>query len=317
MYGHTARNVRAHRARRQARGGSAAPGDHARAAAALASRETPARRTATETGRQAFTLIELLVVIGIIALLVSIMMPSVNYALELARRAKCATNLNAVGKALVLYERTEGSFPYVPLHGGSWAAEIGAARDDDPFDGEDATDRATTSALYLLVREGRCSASAFVCPSTDEKSQKVSGGWDFVDGTHVSYGLMNPYGEAKRFDAVEGGVVLLADAGPYFDPATGLRNDADVVDLSGDPSAETVEAANSPTHRGDGQNAMVYGGTVRFEKRPDCGVDRDNIYTRSNDADGGDPGGSIPAPGGDASQADQGPASDVDSYIVP
>lgn len=316
MYGHTARNVRAHGARRQARGGSAAPGDPIRAAAAPAGRGS-ARRIATEAPRSAFTLIELLVVIGIIALLVSIMMPSVNYALELARRAKCATNLNTIGKALVLYERAEGAFPYVPLHGGSWAAEIGAARDDDPFDGEDATDRAATSSLYLLVRDGRCSASAFVCPSSGEEPRNARGGWDFLDGTHVSYGLMNPYGQARRFDAVEGGVVLLADAGPYFDPTTGLRNDTDVVDLSGDPSAETVEAGNSPTHWGDGQNAMVYGGTVRFEKRPDCGVDRDNIYTRSNDGDGGDPGGSVPAPGGDASQADQGPASDVDSYIVP
>jgi len=54
-------------------------------------------------GRPAFTLVELLVVVGIIALLVTILMPSLSRAMELARRAVCASNLHNFGQAWHVY----------------------------------------------------------------------------------------------------------------------------------------------------------------------------------------------------------------------
>ena len=50
-----------------------------------------------------FTLVELLVVVAIIALLVSLLMPSLTRVKELARRTLCATNLHAIGKAWHFY----------------------------------------------------------------------------------------------------------------------------------------------------------------------------------------------------------------------
>ncbi len=65
------------------------------------------------SGKQtAFTLIELLVVIAIISLLVTILMPSLQKAKELARNTMCCTNLSGLGKAIYYYvQEFEGTFP--------------------------------------------------------------------------------------------------------------------------------------------------------------------------------------------------------------
>lgn len=54
--------------------------------------------------RKAFTLIELLVVVSIIALLVSILLPALGRARELAKRVQCATQLAGIGRAFALYQ---------------------------------------------------------------------------------------------------------------------------------------------------------------------------------------------------------------------
>ncbi len=61
-------------------------------------------RSPRQAGRQAFTLIELLVVVAIISLLVSILLPSLNRAKELARATKCLANLRSIGLALAMYQ---------------------------------------------------------------------------------------------------------------------------------------------------------------------------------------------------------------------
>lgn len=65
------------------------------------------------SSRRAFTLVELLVVIGIIAVLVGILLPTLSRAREQANTAACAAQLRNLAQGLTLYAaENRGSLPY-------------------------------------------------------------------------------------------------------------------------------------------------------------------------------------------------------------
>src|SRR5438874_8539928 len=66
--------------------------------------------------RRAFTLVELLVVIGIIAVLISVLLPALKMAREQALSAQCLANLRQCGQALYMYaNQNRGFFPQMQL----------------------------------------------------------------------------------------------------------------------------------------------------------------------------------------------------------
>jgi len=67
--------------------------------------------------RGAFTLVELLVVIGIIAVLISVLLPALSRARQAARRMACLSNLRQIGQSFRLYEtENRGYIPSAMTH---------------------------------------------------------------------------------------------------------------------------------------------------------------------------------------------------------
>lgn len=88
----------------------------------------------TKYNRTAFTLVELLVVISIIALLLAILMPSLQRAREQAKMIMCRSNQKELYKGIMLYAvSNDGRFEVADSFGNLWYHKIALYMGDDKY----------------------------------------------------------------------------------------------------------------------------------------------------------------------------------------
>jgi prepilin-type N-terminal cleavage/methylation domain-containing protein len=291
-----------------------------------------------------FTLVELLVVVAIIAILASVLLPSLGRARELARQSACKMSLNSIGKGFTQYEKNEGmrtggkgAMPRFQADGDPKVKlpTVNTATKDDLWkdtDNDNILDtpnldshQASMQQVWLLIGEKLATENMFGCPS-DEAFVKRSGnqgrfGW--TGAAQVSFSL-HWYSEANgsRYPlttSLDDDWVIMGDQHPSSKPcfqATGAPSAGAMVGVTAPDDSGQTGGVSPSNHPKDGENVLTLNGRVRWYGLKDknnyplnsyAGKESDDIYTMN---------GAVPMPAG-TSDPKTGKSKFVDTYLVP
>ncbi len=264
--------------------------------------------------RKAFTLIELLVVVAIIALLISILLPSLARARELSKRSVCAANLKGIGTACATYANdSEQVYPIPGASSTNQSAGMCATGFSYLGIGKNPPGRtvvtqtnslvvSTSRCFWMLIRDGATAPKQFICPSSDQTANQDTDPmlyYDFLQASELSYGIQVPFGgNGKPTTDRDPRMPLAADRGPFspsLEKATPDTSSAQTLEtalqsLTSGDVPDSWKRFNSPNHGGqgdgEGENVLYSDFHVEFVKKPIEGIGYDNIYTRWEAATG-------------------------------
>jgi hypothetical protein len=260
-------------------------------------------------------LVELLVVIGIIALLMSILLPTLGRTREQAKRVRCASNLREIGRGALLYANEhKGHFPRTYYQPGTGLPNDnrggrGNAPVNNPFNLTSPSSPVGAcnvgASLYLLVRGGYVPGSAFACPSNpmaqsfDQLSADNFANFPSPMRTFNSYSYAALFPSAR---AVNEGWRFTTRNTPDWplaadlNPGKGGKNFTtddlqDVTSVRYTDDRRAMARGNSNNHNNEGQQLVYVDGHVEWHTTPFAGPNRpgrgwrDNVYANTNGVD--------------------------------
>ena len=273
-----------------------------------------------------------LVALGLFAIF--ILMPALNRVGEMSHTVKCMGQLKEISRAMQVY--TDDYDGVLPRAGGlntTWGTTVWNAESRaQAYSGNGASSEASiSSCLYLLVKYADIAPESFVCKYDEgttvfQLSQEtlaqglaLTDVWDFGSDPirHCSYSYHIPFTGFALKVSGKPGLAVASDRNPWLDsPAAKGKTPEEFDKFIPDSdnfcgNKQTAVIGNAITHDGKAQNVLFLDGHVGFERRSFCGLEDDNIFTRSRFPDAGDAKGQRPIP-----TADFGPANANDSLLL-
>lgn len=248
--------------------------------------------------RRAFTLIELLVVVSIIALLISILLPSLGKAKELANQTVCAANQRGITQGMIVYGQLNNDVFPCCKPGAANAYTNSFTPATSGINSADQLSLAITNnqgvaltSVWMLVLGGEAAPKQFWCKSDQfliGPSYIASGGSfyaNFQDQYQISYSIAYPWtgnGPSPNWrNTMKYNSPVICDMAPL----NGAGGKNTTLQLG-----QTSKLYNSANHDNTGQNIAFGDGHAEFCRDPYRGGDvQDNIFTTGSG--GGQPAG--------------------------
>ena len=263
------------------------------------------RPSITLSGKKAFTLVELLVVIGIIALLISILLPALSKARNSAYRVMCSSNLRQIGIALRMYANdNKGWLPHIQPEASHAQYDANLLRWNwfhfcpqylkgspisetlvDPINGKTIWDDGTYLNTPMLMRQ----IPVLNCPlnAQQPRTGRYFNGWNIWDYMLVAYqGTAAPSvdqigssattgTEYKKLDQMRPDSILMIERNPNGNPGELAKQNANCFTGNGGEyqsatyGYDVYTSDNVGYEHSGGCNILFPGGDVQYLLRGD------------------------------------------------